>query len=128
MSRYLSRQAMKHLVARVAPAAAEARFERLRLAEKREQDRVANDATAEAKRMAEPHPLDAAIAKFAADKKAAAEKDAFVLKDQTDVFVSGTTLRERKEEATRAIRRENKNKSSTEIVADLQRKERQANE
>ncbi len=128
MSRYLSRSAMKHLVARVAPAAAEARSARLTVEAEFEKSRVQRDAADEARRMAEPHPLEAARAKYDADKKAAAEKDAFQLKDQTDVFISGTTLRERKDEAQRAIRRENKNKSSTEIVADLQRKERQAND
>lgn len=128
MSRKISRAAFRHLVKVVAPVAELARRNRweteFQLGRLKELDLEA----AEARRMAEPHPLEVARAKFAADAKAAAEKDAFQLKDQTDVFISGTTLRERKEEATRAIRRENKNKSSTEIVADLQRKERQANE
>ena len=128
MSRKISRQAFRNLVAQVAPVAAKARTERLIEEVAQETNRIEAEALVEARRLAVPHPLVAARAKYDADVKAAKEKDAFVLKDQTDVFVSGTTLRERKDEAARAIRRENKNKSSTEIVADLQRKERQAND
>ena len=51
-----------------------------------------------------PDPLQVAIAKFKADQAAAALAPKQV-KVEDSVFISGTVLRERKDEAARAIRK-----------------------
>jgi hypothetical protein len=98
---------MKFLVRAVAPEARLAREERLAKETEYEATRARRDAEARFKREHAPSGLEAALAKYKEDQRYAATAPK-QLKIEDSVYVSGTALRERKEEADRAIKQKEK--------------------
>jgi hypothetical protein len=72
-----------------------------------EQERGLREYNAQLIRATQPHPLDAAIEKAKADRQLAANAPR-QLKIEDSVYVTGTALRERKDQADRAIKQKNK--------------------
>jgi len=107
MSRPITRAAFRYLVKITEPRAAEARERRLAEEASAKQLKAQKAFIANLERHNISDPLEAAVAKFKADNQAAALAPK-QLKVEDGVYISGSVLRERKDEAERSIRKARK--------------------